>query len=152
MRCNGCAGKTSRRAASTPVLAVSIFRDKSTRTRFSFAQAANLLGLGVQDLDEGRSQIAHGETVRETANMIAFLTEVIGIRDDMFLGEGHTYMQEVAAAVEDGFTRGRPAAAAVPSSTCSATSTTRPSAWPTCCSLQKPLRRPGRTCGARRSP
>ena len=34
-------------------LAVSLFRDKSTRTRFSFMSAANLLGLAVQDLDEG---------------------------------------------------------------------------------------------------
>ena len=87
-------------------LAVSIFRDQSTRTRFSFFKAANLLGLGVQDLDEGRSQIAHGETVRETANMIAFFTEFIGIRDDIFLGAGHTYMQEVSAALQDGFDQG----------------------------------------------
>ena len=54
-------------------LAVSQFKDNSTRTRFSFASAANLLGLAVQDLDETKSQIAHGETVRETANMISFL-------------------------------------------------------------------------------
>jgi knotted carbamoyltransferase YgeW len=87
-------------------LAVSIFRDQSTRTRFSFFSAANLLGLGVQDLDEGRSQIAHGETVRETANMIGFFTEFIGIRNDIFLGAGHAYMREVAAAVEDGFKAG----------------------------------------------
>ena len=87
-------------------LAVSIFRDKSTRTRFSFASAANLLGLAVQDLDEAKSQIAHGETVRETANMISFLTEVIGIRDDLFLGEGHTYMQQVAEAVDQGHKEG----------------------------------------------
>ena len=52
-------------------IAVSNFRDNSTRTRFSFASAADLLGLYVQDLDEGKSQIAHGETVRETANMIS---------------------------------------------------------------------------------
>ncbi len=87
-------------------LAVSNFRDNSTRTRFSFASAANLLGLAVQDLDEGKSQIAHGETVRETANMISSLTEVIGIRDDMFLGAGHTYMLEVAEALDDGFANG----------------------------------------------
>ncbi len=87
-------------------LAVSIFRDQSTRTRFSFFSAANLLGLGVQDLDETRSQIAHGETVRETANMISFFTEVIGIRDDIFLGAGHAYMKQVAAAVEEGFKAG----------------------------------------------
>ena len=87
-------------------LAVSIFRDKSTRTRFSFASAANLLGLAVQDLDETKSQIAHGETVRETANMISFLTEAIGIRDDLFLGEGHKYMQQVADAVDEGHKEG----------------------------------------------
>ncbi len=87
-------------------LAISIFRDNSTRTRFSFASAANALGLGLADLDEQKSQVAHGETVRETANMISFLTEVIGIRDDMFLGEGHTYMQEVGDALTDGASHG----------------------------------------------
>lgn len=87
-------------------LAISNFRDNSTRTRFSFASACNLLGLEVQDLDEGKSQIAHGETVRETANMISFLTDVIGIRDDMFLGAGHTYMLEVGEALDDGFKQG----------------------------------------------
>ncbi len=87
-------------------LAVSHFRDQSTRTRFSYASAANLLGLAVQDLDETKSQIAHGETVRETANMISFLTEVIGIRDDMYPGTGHAYMLEVAEALDDGFSRG----------------------------------------------
>ena len=59
-------------------LAVSLFRDNSTRTRFSFSKAANLLGLELQDLDEKKSQIAHGETVRETANMVSFMAEVIG--------------------------------------------------------------------------
>ena len=87
-------------------LAVSIFRDKSTRTRFSFASAVNALGLGLAELDEEKSQIAHGETVRETANMISFLTEAIGIRDDMYLGEGNTYMREVGQAVQEGFEKG----------------------------------------------
>ena len=87
-------------------IAVSNFRDQSTRTRFSFASAAALLGLQLQELDEGKSQIAHGETVRETANMISFAAEAIGIRDDIFLGEGHKYMTEVAAAVDEGFREG----------------------------------------------
>jgi knotted carbamoyltransferase YgeW len=87
-------------------LAISIFRDNSTRTRFSFASAVNALGLGLADLDEEKSQIAHGETVRETANVISFLAEVIGIRDDMYLGEGNAYMREVAGAVQEGFDRG----------------------------------------------
>jgi knotted carbamoyltransferase YgeW len=87
-------------------LAVSLFRDQSTRTRFSFASACNLLGLALQDLDEGKSQIAHGETVRETAIMVSFMADVIGIRDDMYVGKGHTYMLEVAEAVEQGFQEG----------------------------------------------
>ncbi|WP_314061134.1 knotted carbamoyltransferase YgeW [uncultured Vagococcus sp.] len=83
-------------------LGISLFRDNSTRTRFSFAAACNLLGLEIQDLDEGKSQISHGETVRETANMISFMADVIGIRDDMYIGKGNTYMREVSEAVQDG--------------------------------------------------
>lgn len=87
-------------------LGISNFRDNSTRTRFSFASACNLLGLEVQDLDEGKSQIAHGETVRETANMISFMADVIGIRDDMYIGKGHTYQKQVADAVKEGYEDG----------------------------------------------
>lgn len=87
-------------------LAISLFRDNSTRTRFSFASACNLLGLEVQDLEEGKSQIAHGETVRETANMVSFMADVIGIRDDMYIGKGHSYMLDVAGAVKQGFDDG----------------------------------------------
>ena len=87
-------------------LAVSLFRDNSTRTRFSFSSAANLLGLSIQDLDEGKSQIAHGETVRETANMVSFMADVIGIRDDMYIGKGNAYMREVSEAVRQGYGAG----------------------------------------------
>jgi len=87
-------------------LGISIFRDNSTRTRFSFASACNLLGLEVQDLDEAKSQIAHGETVKETANMISFMADVIGIRDDMYIGKGHTYQKAVAEYVNEGYQHG----------------------------------------------
>ena len=87
-------------------LAISLFRDNSTRTRFSFASASNLLGLEVQDLDEGKSQVAHGETVRETANMISFMADVIGIRDDMYIGKGNAYMHQIVNAVKEGFEDG----------------------------------------------
>jgi len=93
-------------------LGISIFRDNSTRTRFSFASACNLLGLAVQDLDEKKSQIAHGETVRETANMVSFMADVIGIRDDMYIGEGHkyqkTFMDAVTKGHEDGILEQKP--------------------------------------------
>ena len=87
-------------------LGISVFRDNSTRTRFSFASACNFLGLAVQDLDEGKSQIAHGETIRETANMISFMADVIGIRDDMYIGKGNKYMHDVADAVSEGYRDG----------------------------------------------
>jgi len=35
--------------------------------------------------------------------MISFLSDFIGIRDDMFLGEGNKYMREVGSAVDEGF-------------------------------------------------
>lgn len=87
-------------------LGISIFRDNSTRTRFSFTSACNLLGLAIQDLDEEKSQIAHGETVKETANMISFMADVIGIRDDMYIGKGHTYQKSIAEYVEEGYQDG----------------------------------------------
>ena len=87
-------------------LAISLFRDNSTRTRFSFTSAANLLGLEIQDLDEGKSQIAHGETVKETANMISFMADVIGIRDDMYIGKGHQYMKDVSGYLQEGYDDG----------------------------------------------
>lgn len=86
-------------------ISISWFRDKSTRTRYSFKSASNLLGLTVDEIDEERSQITHGETVHETANMISFLTEAFGIRDDIYLGEGHEFMKKVADAVQDGYSR-----------------------------------------------
>ena len=87
-------------------LGISIFRDNSTRTRFSFASACNMLGLEEQVLDEKVSQIAHGETVRETANMVSFMADVIGIRDDMFIGEGHKYQKTFMDALEEGYRDG----------------------------------------------
>ena len=87
-------------------LGISIFRDNSTRTRFSFASACNMLGLEEQVLDEKVSQIAHGETVRETANMVSFMADVIGIRDDMFIGEGHKYQKTFMDSLEEGYRDG----------------------------------------------
>lgn len=87
-------------------LGISLFRDNSTRTRFSYASACNFLGLEEQVFDEGKSQVAHGETVMETANMISFMADVIGIRDDMYIGKGHTYMQAFSEYVQMGYNEG----------------------------------------------
>ncbi len=87
-------------------LAVSLSRNKSTQTRFSFASAANLLGLTVQELDESKSRMAHDKTIREIINMISFLTDIFGICDYMYLGAGNAYMREVAEVLDDGFKKG----------------------------------------------
>ncbi len=87
-------------------IAISIFRDNSTRTRYSWASGSNLLGLSVADLDENKSQVIHGETIMETTNMLSFLTRAIGIRDDIYLGLGHKYMLDVAKSAEIGFQEG----------------------------------------------
>lgn len=87
-------------------LGISLFRDNSTRTRFSYASACNFLGLEEQVFDEGKSQVAHGETVMETANMISFMADVIGIRDDMYIGKGHTYMKAFSEYVQMGYDEG----------------------------------------------
>lgn len=84
-------------------MAISIFRDQSTRTRYSFRAACNLLGLATEELNEETSQIKHGETVRETAAMLSFCTDVIGIRDDMFIDRGHKYMTEVSSSVQESY-------------------------------------------------
>jgi knotted carbamoyltransferase YgeW len=87
-------------------LAISYFRDFSTRTRYSFASASDLLGLQVMGIDETQIQVAHGETTRETAVMLGFLTEVVGIRDDIYLGRGHRFMTEYAAALDEALEEG----------------------------------------------
>ena len=104
--CANCVRATFRPRSSTRASAVSLFRDNSTRTRFSFSKAANLLGLELQDPDEKKSQIAHGETVRETATMISFMADVIGIRDDMYIGKGDAYMAEVSESVQQAYEDG----------------------------------------------
>lgn len=87
-------------------LGVSLFRDHSTRTRYAFRSACDLLGLATEELDESTSQASHGETARETAAMISFLTEVVGVRDDMYLGEGHAGMTAMAAALDESHREG----------------------------------------------
>ena len=120
-------------------LAVSIFPRSSPRGRgFAFAIGRECCWAWASRSSMRRqSQIAHGETVRETANMISFLTEVIGIRDDMFIGEGHEYMRE---------SRPRPSRRASTKACCPAADghqfavrrwTTRRSRWPICCDLQR---------------
>ena len=38
--------------------------------------------------------------------MISFMADVIGIRDDMYIGKGYTYMKSVSEAVQEGYRDG----------------------------------------------
>ena len=132
-------------------LAVSNFRDKSTRTRFSFASASSLLGLTPHDFDESKIQVSHGETVRETANMISFLTEVIGIRDDMYIGEGHELHAGSLRLGGAGLQARRPAAAAMRRQPAVRHRPSHPVPGGPLAPAEA-LRQPGQRCAARRSP
>jgi len=87
-------------------LGVEIFRDYSPRTRFSFASACNLLGLSATNLAEEKSRLASGNIARETANMVSFMADVIGVRDSKYIGKGNTYMHDIADAVTRGYDEG----------------------------------------------
>ena len=38
--------------------------------------------------------------------MVSFMADAIGIRDDMYIGKGHTYQKEVADVVAQGYKDG----------------------------------------------
>jgi hypothetical protein len=38
--------------------------------------------------------------------MISFMSDIIGIRDDMYLGAGNAYMREVGAALDEAYADG----------------------------------------------
>ena len=65
-----------------------------------------IFGLRSSRFRRRKSQISHGETVRETANMISFMADIIGIRDDMYIGKGNAYMHEVSESVQEGYKDG----------------------------------------------
>jgi knotted carbamoyltransferase YgeW len=77
-------------------LGLSIIRHKSTRTRYANPAGCNQLGQMTEGLTSPRRSCPWRRCARLT--MIGF-TEAIGIRDDMFLGEGHKYMMQVSAAL-----------------------------------------------------
>jgi knotted carbamoyltransferase YgeW len=82
-------------------LAMSMFRGGSTHARYAFESGCNLVGLGTGAVDDAPPGLPHSETVRDAAAMTGFLTDVFGIGDDVFLGEGHLYMTEVAASLAE---------------------------------------------------
>ncbi len=72
------------------------FFDKSTRTRNSFEAGITQLGGHGHYVDSSTSQIAHGESAKDTGIILSSYGHGIGIRHDLVPGEGNKYMREVA--------------------------------------------------------
>jgi ornithine carbamoyltransferase len=73
-----------------------LFFDKSTRTRNSFEAGITQLGGHAHFIDADTSQIAHGESPKDTGIILSSYGHGIAIRHDLFPGEGNSYMREVA--------------------------------------------------------
>ncbi len=73
-----------------------LFFDKSTRTRNSFEAGATQLGAHAHFIDSSTSQIAHGESARDTGIILSSYGHGIAIRHDLVPGEGNRYMREIA--------------------------------------------------------
>lgn len=73
-----------------------IFFEQSTRTRNSMEAAMTQLGGHAHDLNAGKMQISHGETPKDTAQVLSRMGEAIAIRN-CFFGIGNKYLNEIAA-------------------------------------------------------
>jgi len=72
-----------------------IFFEQSTRTRNSMEAAMTQLGGHAHDLTSDKMQISHGETPRDTAEVLSRMGEAIAIRN-CFHGIGNRYLNEIA--------------------------------------------------------
>lgn len=72
-----------------------IFFDPSTRTRNSFEAGMTQLGGHAHDLTMEKIWISHGESIKDTANVLSRYGHGIAIRCCKF-GEGHRYIREMA--------------------------------------------------------
>ena len=82
-------------------LAYALFFDHSTRTKSAWAGAAARLGMQPVIVDGATTQVAHGETAAETGAMLGMNAHALGIRHDLILGEGQTFMREVKRGIDD---------------------------------------------------
>jgi ornithine carbamoyltransferase len=73
-----------------------LFFDKSTRTRNSFEAGITQLGGHAHFIDSSTSQIAHGESPKDTGVILSSYGHGIAVRHDLVPGEGNTYMREIA--------------------------------------------------------
>ncbi len=94
-----------RRGIKTPLfsneLAWAVFFDQSTRTKSAWAGAASRLGMQPVIVDGSSTQVSHGETAVETGTMLGMNSHAMGIRHDLILGEGNTFINDVTKGISD---------------------------------------------------
>jgi ornithine carbamoyltransferase len=73
-----------------------LFFDNSTRTRNSFEAGATQLGGHAHFISSETSQVAHGESAKDTGVILSRYGHGIAIRHDKIPGEGNRYLREVA--------------------------------------------------------
>ncbi len=82
-------------------LAYAMFFDNSTRTKSAWAGAAARLGMHPVIVDGSSTQVAHGETAEETGAMLGMNAHALGVRHDLILGEGNSFMRDVQRGIDD---------------------------------------------------
>ncbi|MDO8363440.1 MAG: knotted carbamoyltransferase YgeW [Actinomycetota bacterium] len=82
-------------------LAYAMFFDNSTRTKSAWAGAAARLGMQPVIVDGSSTQVAHGETAEETGAMLGMNSHALGVRHDLILGEGNSFMRDVQRGIDD---------------------------------------------------
>ena len=82
-------------------LAWAVFFDQSTRTKSAWAGAASRLGMQPVIVDGSSTQVSHGETAVETGAMLGMNAHAMGIRHDLILGEGNTFIRDITRGIDD---------------------------------------------------
>jgi len=73
-----------------------LFLDKSTRTRNAFEAGMTQLGGHAIFLDAEKTQVAHGESPKDTGIILSRYGEGIAVRHDLAPYEGNVWMREIA--------------------------------------------------------
>ncbi len=82
-------------------LAWAVFFDQSTRTKSAWAGASSRLGMRPVIVDGSSTQVSHGETAVETGAMLGMNSHAMGIRHDLILGEGNSFIRDVKTGIDD---------------------------------------------------
>ncbi len=93
-----------RKGIRTPLcpneLAWAVFFDASTRTKSAWAGAASRLGMQPVIVDGSSTQVSHGETAAETGAMLGMNAHAMGIRHDLILGEGNSFIRDLKSGID----------------------------------------------------